>query len=52
MNLKELTQNHKTILKEVKEKLAKMELEEVCELMKKFDEINENYIKEKKWAKN
>ena len=52
MNLNELTKRHKTILKEVREKLAKMELEEVCKLMKKFDELNENYMKEKKWLKN
>lgn len=52
MNLNELTKKHKTILKEVREKLAKMELEEVCKLMEKFDELNENYIKEKKWVKN
>lgn len=52
MNLNKLTQKHKIILKEVREKLAKMELKEVCKLMKKFDEMNENYIKEKKWVKN
>lgn len=52
MILNELTQKHKIILKEVREKLAKMELEEVCKLMEKFDELNENYIKEKKCVKN
>lgn len=52
MNLNKLTQKHKVILKEVREKLAKMELKEVCELMQKFDEMNEKYIENKKWAKN
>ena len=53
MNLEELTNKHKVILNEVKKKLENMELEEVCELMEKFDEMNENYIKEKrKWEKN
>ena len=52
MNLNELTKKHKTILKEIKEKLAKMDLEEVCRLMEKFDELNNNYMEEKKWVKN
>lgn len=52
MNLNELTQKHKIILKEVREKLAKMELEEVCQLMEEFDELNDNYMREKKWVKN
>lgn len=52
MNLNELTQKHKIILKEVREKLAKMELKEVCELMEEFDKLNDNYMKEKKWVKN
>ena len=48
MNLKELTNKHKVILNEVKQKLANMDLEEVCKLMNEFDELNEKYIKEKK----
>lgn len=52
MNLNELTQKHKIILKKIREKLAQMELEEVCKLMEEFDELNDNYMKEKKWVKN
>lgn len=52
MNLNELTKRHKIILKEVKEKLAKMELGEVCKLMEEFDKLNNNYMEEKKWVKN
>lgn len=52
MNLKNLTDKHKEILAEVKGRLQNMELEEVCRLMEEFDELNDNYMREKKWVKN
>lgn len=51
MDLKELTNRHKVILAKVKKKLENLELEEVCKLMKQFNEINDKYIKEKKNGK-
>lgn len=51
MDLKELTDKHKVILNEVRKKLQNLELEEVCKLMKQFDEITNQYIKEKKNGK-
>lgn len=51
MNLKELTNKHKVILNEVRNKLANMDLEEVCKLMNEFDEMNEKYIGERKKCK-
>lgn len=44
----ELTNKHKVISNEVRKKLENMELEEICKLMEEFDELNEEYIKEKK----
>ena len=48
MDLKELKKRHKVILEEARKKLANLELEEVCKLMKQLDEINDKYIKEKR----
>lgn len=48
MNLEELTNKHKVILNKVRKNLENMNLEEVCELMNEFDELNDKYIEMRK----